>query len=176
MRPRINWLTTDTHFFHKRLCQLCNRPEDFTEKLIHWFKYYICPQDNLIHLGDVIFNDDKKLKSVLDSFPGRKILIRGNHDKHSLSWYERNGFTFACDSLVIGKVFLSHHPTKSLPDGCLYNIHGHFHNNPDIYWEKRFKSFYDTKVHHLLKVEHHYKPINLEKFVSSIERKNKNEF
>jgi calcineurin-like phosphoesterase family protein len=159
MRHSINWLITDTHFFHKNIINFCGRPQDFTEKIIKNLKYYVKPQDNIIHLGDVIFGEEKQLKGIMDSIPGKKILVRGNHDKHTYSWYQNNGFDFVCDLLVLHKVALSHKPIR-LPDGCDYNIHGHFHNISEDKWEPSLKELL-TKQHYLLKLEHHYKPIDL---------------
>lgn len=61
------------------------------------------PEDTLIHLGDVCFryNDTKAHQKWVLPMPGRKILVRGNHDKKSCSWYMDNGWDFACDYFVM---------------------------------------------------------------------------
>lgn len=61
--------------------------------------------------------------------PGRKILIRGNHDRNrSISWWMSSGFDFACDSVKFRNCWLTHEPDPVLPEGCTLNLHGHLHN------------------------------------------------
>mgnify|MGYP003153376379 CR=1 FL=1 len=101
------------------------------------------PQDILIHLGDVIDKEEKNLPEFMELCPARtKILCLGNHDKHSIHWYLRNGFSAVVGIFTLkygGKTILfSHHPmrkdldepdhyTSVLPDGIDLNIHGHLH-------------------------------------------------
>ncbi len=165
-RPSITWLITDTHFFHDRMIELCNRPADFNERIMTNLRYLVAEQDNLIHFGDVIFYHLERLKPMLDSVPSRsKILVMGNHDKKKRGWYERNGFSFACDSLVLGNVLLSHKPMRVFPDGVRMNIHGHHHNLGDRISES--SDFWKPETHRLLALEHTgYKPVNLQSFLA----------
>jgi calcineurin-like phosphoesterase family protein len=66
---------------------------------------------------------------MLADIPGRKILIRGNHDEgHSASWWMNNGWDFCCDGMIYRGVWLSHKPSDFLPPGCNLAVHGHLHN------------------------------------------------
>jgi len=105
------------------------------------------PQDILIHLGDVIDKEEKNLAGFMEQCPARtKILCLGNHDKHSIHWYLRNGFSAVVGIFTLkygGETILfSHRPVKEetfgwqqiheegeyrLPDGIDRNIHGHLH-------------------------------------------------
>ena len=105
------------------------------------------PQDILIHLGDVIDKEEKNLAGFMEQCPARtKILCLGNHDKHSIHWYLRNGFSAVVGIFTLkygGETILfSHHPVMTqqysceepprfheyhLPDGIDRNIHGHLH-------------------------------------------------
>lgn len=125
------WLITDTHFFHDKLIELNGRPSNFHDRIIKNWKRLVRPQDRVIHLGDVILGTNEKpsLRPVLEDLPGTKILVMGNHDKQSVTWYMRNGFAFACESLVFKNVLFTHKPAQSLPIGIEWNVHGHFHNN-----------------------------------------------
>lgn len=133
-RPALMWLITDTHFFHKTMSKECGWIEGYEEIIIGKCVNLIAQQDTLIHLGDVIFYQMTKLKSLLDRIPGKKILIRGNHDKKTNGWYERNGFVFVADQIVLGYTLLSHKPTKDFPDGVMLNIHGHLHKKECTEW------------------------------------------
>ena len=124
------WLISDTHFYHDKMVVLCNRPLDFHQKIITNWNQMISTDDLVIHLGDITWTKD----TVVETLPGRKILIKGNHDKQSYSWYMRNGFSFACESfsLFTGglNVIFSHKPL--IFHEYDINIHGHLHNAATI--------------------------------------------
>jgi calcineurin-like phosphoesterase family protein len=120
------WVISDTHFGHTMLQKHCRRPADADERIITNWRRLIAPEDMVIHCGDVAFNF-VNLKELLDSLPGRKILVRGNHDAHGLNWYMENGFEYACDGLVMSRIYFTHEPEAQLPTGCKFNIHGHLH-------------------------------------------------
>lgn len=121
------FLVSDTHFNHQNIATYCQRPSNFTEVLIKNWNLRVKPEDTVIHLGDVAIG--KKSEWIMPSLPGRKILIRGNHDRsQSVSWWADKGFDFACDSLLFRGVWLTHEPAQSLPEGATLNIHGHLHN------------------------------------------------
>jgi len=79
------WFTSDTHFGHKRIIELCNRPfrdvDHMNEVMIERWNNVVMPNDIVYHLGDVA------LGSIADSLPlvgrlnGYKILVPGNHDR-----------------------------------------------------------------------------------------------
>lgn len=123
------WIISDMHLNHKSMVTLCGRPFSFTEDILDSLKGNIKENDILIDLGDVIFRDTGMLKQYLEPVLGKKILVRGNHDKQSITWYMENGYDFVCDQFVWDDVVFSHTPLPVLPEGCLYNIHGHLHNN-----------------------------------------------
>lgn len=156
----------------------CQRPPDFTERIIKNWNQTVKPEDTVIHLGDVAIG--KKSEWIMPSLPGRKILIRGNHDRsQSCTWWSEHGFDFACDGLKFRQCWLSHEPASILPEGCLYNVHGHLHNiwhgfhsieriNRDkellgVDFTKRLKYPFQR----LFAIEYtNYSPINFDKFIS----------
>ena len=87
------------------------------------------------------------------------LLVRGNHDSRSISWYMDHGFVFACDALELGGAYFTHKPSPYLPAGCTYNVHGHLHN--------RFAADYRKYPHcRLFAMEHSkYEPMLLERFL-----------
>ena len=154
-RPAKTWVITDTHFFHEDIIAACGRPLDFQQQILRNCRQLVAAQDTLIHLGDVIFYEYPRLPELLD-FPGRKILVQGNHDRKPRGWYERNGFDFACDALVLGDVLFSHQPRHLTPD-IRWNLHGHWHNLPNT-----LPDFYTTG-HQLLALEYTgYGPVELQ--------------
>jgi calcineurin-like phosphoesterase family protein len=101
----------------------------------------------------------------------KKWLVRGNHDKKSLTWYTEHGWDMVCESFCLvafgKKILFSHIPIKD--DGWYdINIHGHFHDfsiekvkefEPEV-----FKIM--SSKHHLISLEAlHYEPIKLQRII-----------
>jgi calcineurin-like phosphoesterase family protein len=153
------WITTDTHWWQDGA--KIQRPEDHTERQFRLWCGIVRDDDLVIHCGDVTWQS-KTLASDLKILPGKKILVRGNHDNESLTWYMRNGFDFACDSFVFKKVLFTHAPANSLPGNALLNVHGHLHgnghraHNPEP-WQ-RLLALENTK----------YAPVSFDKFVGNL--------
>ena len=123
------YLISDTHFKHEKMQTYCQRPADFTKVLLRNLCNTLSNNTCLIHLGDVGIGGVDAWRWILAKIPGRKILIRGNHDRQrSVSWWMENGFDFSCDGLKFRNMWLTHEPSTSLADGCELNIHGHLHN------------------------------------------------
>jgi calcineurin-like phosphoesterase family protein len=161
------YLISDTHFNHANIATYCDRPENFTEIILRNLRSTLTQDDTLIHLGDVFIGTKP---SWLGDWPGRKILVRGNHDRQrSVSWWMKNGFDFACDGMKFRTCWLTHEPDDSLAKSCTLNIHGHLHNiwhgfHPD-------DGKLETRLHHewqrLFAVEYtNYMPVEFDKFVS----------
>jgi calcineurin-like phosphoesterase family protein len=121
------FICSDTHFNHQNITTYCDRPTDFTERIIKNWNQIVKPDDLIIHLGDVQIG--KKSDWIIPALPGKKILVRGNHDRQwsNLRWMKA-GFDFACDGLMFRNCWLTHEPAKSLPEGAELNLHGHLHN------------------------------------------------
>lgn len=126
-RPSKIWLITDTHFNHAMLVEKGHRPADYQDQIKSNWKRLVAEQDTVIHLGDVIFAQASTLRDILTELPGRKILVRGNHDHESDGWYMRAGFSFVAQGILVGGVWLTHAPQATLPDGAIVNVHGHLH-------------------------------------------------
>lgn len=76
------WFTADTHFGHKRIIELCNRPfssvEEMDEKMIANWNARVGEKDIVWHLGDFAFaHQDQYLPRLNGQF---KYLLKGNHD------------------------------------------------------------------------------------------------
>lgn len=176
------YLTTDTHLYHDQLIEWSERPENHTKLILDNWRKTVTKNDLTIHLGDVTW-DTKTLKAELDSIPGRKILIMGNHDEKPAEWYMKNGFDFACSDLSMAykghQLFFQHEPPKiatvamdQFPPTTRF-ICGHLHNN-----DHRAHGYELCPLHRLLAIEDHalpgavseaiflaYKPISLDKVI-----------
>jgi calcineurin-like phosphoesterase family protein len=175
-----NWLITDTHFNHPNIITFCKRPPSYKEIIIAKWKRIIRPEDTIFHLGDVIFRNEDELYTILGALPGRKVLIRGNHDYFDLPFYKgeknskykpdfylKSGFDLVVKSIMLdGNILLSHAPCD-LNSEVVMNIHGHFHNNPFENWEEPYRLMYKRDDRYrLLSIENeNYYPILLENFV-----------
>jgi len=133
------YLISDTHLKHEAMKTYCLRPPDFTERTHRNIMNTVKDTDTLIHLGDVGIGKYADWEWMVQTWPGRKVLVRGNHDRaHSCTWWMEHGFHFACDSMVLRNVLLTHEPANAviksgaleegLPEGCTLNVHGHLHN------------------------------------------------
>jgi calcineurin-like phosphoesterase family protein len=141
-------IVSDTHWNEKDGSPMrthCMRPLDYTQRSFKRWNHVVRPEDLVIHLGDVINGPKREVKAILDSLNGRKILVRGNHDRDkTCKWWMENGFDFAADSFVLRNVLFTHEPANAivksngnrpydmldegLPGGAEINIHGHLHN------------------------------------------------
>lgn len=80
------WLISDTHFSHKNILlpEYSNRPfrdvAHMNEELISRWAAIVAPEDIVLHLGDFAMGQQTACEPVLKRLPGRKILVKGNHD------------------------------------------------------------------------------------------------
>lgn len=180
------YLISDTHFNHGKIATYCDRPANFTDILVRNWANTVKPEDTVIHLGDVFIGKPEGWAALCPLLPGRKILVRGNHDRHrSVSWWMDNGFDFACDSMIFRNTWLTHEPAPNLPYASqvypgspIVNIHGHLHN----IWHGFHKNdpatnqaFTEKKLYHpwqrLFAVEYtEYRPVEFDKFVGHPEK------
>lgn len=127
------WIITDTHFNHANIIKYEDRPHDFKSQIIKNWNKLVNPNDNVYHLGDVIFKNASELEIILASVPGIKHLCKGNHDNHNHAWYVRKGFATSQHYIIVDGILLSHHPMdiaaieKETGEKIRFNIHGHFH-------------------------------------------------
>jgi calcineurin-like phosphoesterase family protein len=79
------WFTSDTHFGHERIIELCDRPfssvEEMNETMIERWNEVVHPQDWVVHLGDVSLGKIADTLPMVKRLNGRKMLTVGNHDR-----------------------------------------------------------------------------------------------
>jgi calcineurin-like phosphoesterase family protein len=174
---------SDTHFFHKNIIKYTNRPfldvNKMNEYIINQWNNVVSENDIIYHLGDFAIGWDKTFpdkkecyKHIMDQLNGKKILIKGNHDRESDNFYKDIGFSEVYPYLIVDGMLLTHYPLEineyqkeSLKQFIyklqnLYNkykltkvIHGHIHNN-----HCNLKNHINVSVEAI-----NYKPLELEK-------------
>ena len=87
----------------------------------------VTDDDKVYVLGDVA--SIKSVKLLLAGLPGKKRLVRGNHDLFSDNWYHEAGFQRIYGVRQLGGVWLTHVPMHpcSMEGRAIGNIHGHLH-------------------------------------------------
>lgn len=79
------WWTSDWHFNHERIIELCQRPfgsvEEMNETIIENHNKLVRPGDEVFVLGDVALGKISEFPALVQRMNGRKYLIPGNHDR-----------------------------------------------------------------------------------------------
>lgn len=78
------YIISDRHLEHPAILEFESRPVGYEKLFRERWNKVVKKQDTVIDLGDVIFNNAKNLKSYMNELNGKKILVRGNHDKNSI--------------------------------------------------------------------------------------------
>jgi len=115
------------------MVDVCGRPENFNRQIEEGL-LFLTKNDLLIHLGDIGLGKNIDIhRRYIESLPCKKVLVRGNHDRETNSWYLEHGWDFVCDNFVdkyMGKWVLFSHVPMGMPSGIDLAVYGHFHNNP----------------------------------------------
>lgn len=162
------WITTDTHFGHESMWKKYGRPENYEVKIMNHIKRVVTPSDILVHLGDFCIGKDDYWHTFyfFHSPAFKNILVRGNHDRKSWSWYSKNGWDCVVDSLSLDlygkRIKLSHEPSYGADFDI--NVHGHFHDND--HRTMKLPVEYTPETHKLVALERtHYQPVLLESII-----------
>lgn len=172
------WIISDTHFGHNNIIRYCNRPDDNWEIILHNWEAMVGEDETILHLGDVMFGGKNAYwwAERIGSMPGKKLLIRGNHDHSKEVKILRtvSGFEVIDDFIqeFDGKrVYFSHYPDQPNPwdKKWDFNIHGHIHNNgyDPLYFPNidRYKIplYFNASIE-----ETNYKPVRLIKILAKL--------
>lgn len=175
------WITSDTHFNHEKIKTMGKGRPDNYEKKIKTALQKIKRKDILIHVGDITMGKDAQIHKFIKSLPYRKILIKGNHDNKTTTWYLANGWDFVCRETVMklyGKKILFKHVPIGMEagEGIDIHVHGHLHghverinNRPDRMIKEGTHNrlwHYDAGVDN-----HKFQPINIEQIIKTMEKR-----
>lgn len=142
-------LISDTHFNHTKLKEWGGRSGDWQDTI--WKGLRAVPaEDTLIHLGDICIGNDQQIHEWgIQELKCKKILVRGNHDHKSASWYSDHGWDFVCDGLhmeFMGETLLfTHRPMHPDMWRFTHNIHGHTHGN--MHRAEEYSEWYSKDYH-----------------------------
>lgn len=159
------YVTGDPHYNHKEIITYCNRPVN-AEELIFNNMRFLTAKDCLICLGDFCLGNEAEVHTkYLLPIKARKILVLGNHDSKSFSWYMEHGWDFVCNAFRLkycGKILMFSHIPQPWDGIWEINIHAHLHN-----LGHRDKEFKELKQWHRLysQEDNKYQPIELSKFI-----------
>lgn len=155
------WVTADWHLGETRF-ELMHRPFDdptsHVAALRRNHNKLVAPEDDVYVLGDVFYKeaDAEKWQNWLPLFNGRKVLVRGNHDRHLPdSFFEPHFFQIVQEGDGIEAivddipVYMTHYPTCGRKDR--FNLVGHIHS----IWKVQL-NMYNVGVD-----VHHFNPVDL---------------
>ena len=141
------WLISDTHFNHSKILEFTQggrsiRPfsnvDEMNQTMLDNWANTVKPQDTVIHLGDVLFGENKVewLEANFAKLPGKKRLVLGNHDNVKMLAPFFKDIQMWIDMSNKGLLF-THTPqhASTLAESHrfgqepLLNVHGHIHSN-----------------------------------------------
>lgn len=116
----MRYFTSDLHIGHKNILRLTDRAYyslDYMKQhmTMSWLRT-VNKDDDVYILGDLALTGAQETRDFIGRLPGRKILIRGNHDRRSDAWYYSAGFTAVKTHMIIkvgnSVAHLSHYPFR----------------------------------------------------------------
>jgi len=81
--------TSDWHFYHRKMLsgEIGVRPPNYETLILQRYRSTVGEDDIVFILGDLFFQVEKykaAFASLIRSLPGKKFLVKGNHDKSRL--------------------------------------------------------------------------------------------
>lgn len=155
---KLNRYISDTHFGHSNIIRYDNRPfwsfKEMDEALVRNWNETVNNADTVYILGDFSWYDEKETLEILNKLSGKKVLIKGNHDR--LSQAVAKCFVKICDYLEITdngtRVVMSHYPMLFWNGQFRDSVHlyGHIHNshqwNCCRSWQKELRQLQDLPM------------------------------
>jgi calcineurin-like phosphoesterase family protein len=137
------FFTADPHLGHKSIAKFRTFVKDTqhnTELFVQDWIRNIRKNDVIYMLGDVAF-DAESLK-IVAALPGRKILVKGNHDDYINTSAQAKVFEEIHGMISYKSAWLTHCPIH--PDELRarkVNVHGHVHNKSvmrkkNVFWQE----------------------------------------
>ena len=169
------WLTSDTHFNHKKVITYSNRPfssiEEMNESLIKRHNSLVKPKDRVYHLGDLgFFKEKKDIENIYTQLNGYKIIIFGNHDQK----YRKELVYVADEFYDITEInhngehiILCHYPMHRWNKSHYGSLHCHGHVHGRLDAENKLIRRYDVGVD---ANDHNYYPVSLDEVVEKLKK------
>ncbi len=163
------YFTSDLHFGHRSILDMQNRPftsvEEMNQALLTNYNAVVHNNDTVYLLGDICHHMDvDTANEIIGRMNGRKILVRGNHDKK----YDPQLFDEICDFMTLslnGQYFaLMHYPMVEWPRSYYGSIqlHGHIHSTEEDNEKNRTEGVlrYDVGVD-----ANHFYPVSVNQII-----------
>lgn len=132
------YFIADTHFGHKNIIEMCNRPfssvDEMNSVIIERWNKKIKGSDTVYVLGDMFFRC-KEPEPILKQLKGRKKLLIGNHDGSWMTKVNVSDYFLCIDTMLETSVdnhgvTMCHYPLLTWRHKLkTYMIHGHIHND-----------------------------------------------
>ena len=161
---------SDPHFNHQNIIPYSNRPfaslREMDNAIIKNWNRVVDDEDIVLCLGDFSFGTKDNIAYYTQKLKGRKILIKGNHER-SRGLYLEAGFNDVMSEFVLQPgqagnkdiILFSHKPRMGLRDD-VKNIHGHIHDqqlDPLLF---NVDNYFNVSVENI-----NYTPIELQEII-----------
>lgn len=148
-----NAFYSDPHFGHANIIKYSNRPfkdtKEMSEGLVERYNEVVSPDDVVLWLGDVFFGPVDAIAPFVTRMNGRKLLIKGNHDKSDRTMVPL-GFELImreCTTVIAGRICrINHYPYAGTPEAAPrfldrrpkrkkgeILLHGHTHSDRRVF-------------------------------------------
>lgn len=178
----MDYFTSDEHFDHFKIIEYCNRPfssvHEMNNFMIEQWNSVVNDTSAVYVLGDFALTSIERIFHILKSLKGTKILIKGNHDRHTVKKYIEAGFQRVFQELnyvwkhddVLWDFKMCHRPmykkeeefSEQVP--IKWNLCGHVHDRWKI-----------NREHQILNVgvdQWNYTPITITEIIKEISKHN----
>lgn len=179
------YFTSDLHFGHKNVIRFDNRPftsvEEMDQTLIERWNKKVTNDDVVYVLGDISWHNDQKTCEIFSQLHGKKILIRGNHDR--VHGKVKDCFEEICfyKEIVLPDkthIVLCHYPIVffNRHHYGAYMLYGHVHNSHEWNMTENYKfelQQLDIKCNmfNVGCMVRNYEPVTLDEILEQEERK-----
>lgn len=121
--PEHTFFTSDTHFGHANIINLCRRPfrdvNHMNDMLVENWNNVVTDDDTVFHLGDFALGGSDVWNKVLSRLNGKIYLILGNHDHKNI----RQGYMDKFEAVV---------PQMQIRiENTVWQLFGHVHSGPN---------------------------------------------
>ena len=133
-----NFYIADWHYGHKNAIGFDNRPftsvEQMNEELVRRWNEAVSDEDTVYILGDMFWCNLEVAASVMDMLNGKKVLIKGNHDRCHHAHFAKK-FDRITEYMEIkdgdANIVLCHYPIPCFKNHYYgwYHLYGHVHSS-----------------------------------------------
>lgn len=122
------WLVPDLHYGHWAMEHLCARPDTAPSWVLDHLSERARSNDTLLFLGDLALDLHRECLDRIDRLPGRHVLVRGNHDYFSDTFYREHGFQEVVAQYRVDALVFTHEPLAQQEQPGDLNVCAHVHN------------------------------------------------